>query len=119
MDFENCAGYRLNTEKINNLENVMVMREEEQERTTNRLVLRLDKMEEETHKKFEHIEKRFDDFQNKFDNFESKIPKIFNDIVIYQMGRFFKWFVVVVIGSGFVLYLKDYVIIFFQNIFGG
>ena len=120
MAYDNdCYGFQITNERIHNLETLMTIRDEEQDRATNQIVLRLDRMETHNDEKFKQVENKITGLEDKINDFEKVLPKLLGDVMIVQLGRFTKWIIFIIIGGGFVLYSHPYVIKFFENLFGG
>lgn len=109
-DCRNCPQVVLINEKLDNMVKLQDMRDIEQETTTKQIGFRLGKMEKRQ-------EEQYNTLNDSIKTLENNIPRIISNIVNNVMGRFAKWFLAIVIGGGFIFWIKPLIANFFDNLF--
>lgn len=118
-DFEKCPYKKILENEVYTLREISEARDNEQESARQSLIMRFDKFEVESNKKFDNLQSDIKRLETKIDDFEKNLPKKLSEIINVSIGRVVKWFVVVVIGTGIVFYFRPLIVTAFQVFFGG
>ena len=100
MDFSNCPHKDLIQTEVKSLREISEIRDNEQEKARQNLIMRFDRYEAETDKKFESLNNKVQSIEDKLDSLESSLPRKFTEIINGMFGKLLKWFFIAVIGSG-------------------
>jgi len=117
MDYNNCPEKKIIEERLTRIEQVQIMRDEEQERAINGLATTMDNYMAES-------KKETSDLKKEINNLKSELPQIvkneLQDILdAYMLNNFkksFKWFIVIIISSISYVF-KSNIITFLKNLF--
>lgn len=100
MNFSECPHKDLIQTEVKSLREISELRDNEQEQARQNLIMRFDRYEAETDKKFENLNNKVQSIENKIDSLESSLPQKFTEIINGMFGKLVKWFFIAVIGSG-------------------
>ena len=118
-DFEKCPYKKILETEIDTLRQISEHRDDEQETARQSLIMRFDKFESESNKKFDNLQSDIKRIETKLDTFERDLPKKLSEIINASIGKIVKWFIVVVIGTGIVFYFRPLIVNAFTTFFGG